>query len=201
MGRGFTPSLPFPVALSRRAVGDLQALGASCWLIFRSFLPLLASLGLSQCHFWHLLAPLSLSERIFVDFEKYSEPQNSPGTSKINEKPLVFLGFLLFPFFVQDDRKASKNDPRKPPRLPQTPSQILPKHSKMAPTRPKMAPRRLLALQDAPKARPRCAQDAPRLPKTRQDYPKKPPRPLQNSIFEGLGKVLGGFWDDFSKIL
>ena len=109
-GKGLPPSVGwvFPVASTRSAVGYLQALGASCWLIFRSFLPLLASLGLSQCHFWHLLAPLSLSERIFVDFERYSEPQNSPGTSKINEKPLVFLGFWLFLHFAQDGRKSSK---------------------------------------------------------------------------------------------
>ena len=100
-GKGSPPSLGwvFPVALSRRAVGDLQALGASCWLIFRSFLPLLASLGLSQCHFWHLLAPLSLSERIFVDFERYSEPQNSPGTSKINEKTQGFSRFFTISIF------------------------------------------------------------------------------------------------------
>ena len=168
------------MALSRTAVRYLQALGASCWLIFRSFLPLLASLGLSQCHFWHLLAPLSLSERIFVDFERYSEPQNSPGTSKINEKPMVFLGFLLFPFFVQDDRKAAKNDPRKPPRLPQTP----PKSSQNILKWHRRAPK---WLQDAfwhSRTHPRHAPDAP---KTRQDCPRHV-RTTQKS-FQDLSKI------------
>ena len=174
------------MALSRTAVRDLQALGASCWLIFRSFLPLLASLGLSQCHFWHLLAALSLSERIFVDFERFSKPQNLPRTSKINKKPLVFLGFLLFSCFAQDDRKSSKNAPRKLPRLPQTP----PKSSQNILKWHRRAPK---WLQDAFWHSRTPPRHAPGAPKTRQDCPrhvrttKKPPRPPQNSIFEGLG--------------
>ena len=88
---------------------------------------------------------------------------------------MVFLGFLLFPFFVQDDRKASKNDPRKPPRLPQTPLKIsqdglkwlqdVPKLPQDASETPSGIPGRT---QGTPQTRPRrakTAQDTSGLPK------------------------------------
>ena len=77
----------------RRPLGlTLGSLGASCCLIFRSLsvpVPLLAS-------FLTFLTSLSFSERICIDLLKFFELWNPPGTSKINENPLVFLGFSLF---------------------------------------------------------------------------------------------------------
>ena len=93
---------------------------------------------------------------------------------------MVFLGFLLFPFFVQDDRKASKNDPRKPPRLPQTP----PKSSQNI---LKWHRRARKWLQDAfwhSRTHPRHAPDAP---KTRQDCPRHV-RTTQKSL-QDLSKI------------
>ena len=46
------------------------------WFLSLGFL--WASLGLSQRHFWAFLTHLSLSKHIFIDFEKFSEPQNLP---------------------------------------------------------------------------------------------------------------------------
>ena len=64
----------------------LALLGASCWLIFRS----LSLTGLLLASF---LASLSLSYRVLIEFLQFSKPLTPPGTSKIHEKPLVFLCF------------------------------------------------------------------------------------------------------------
>ena len=76
---------------SMRVVPLWSLLGASCWLIFRwpdLSWPVLAS-------FWALL---NLSNPIFIDFLQFFEPPSPPRTWKINEKPLIFLGFSLFSY-------------------------------------------------------------------------------------------------------
>ena len=102
MGRPRHPKFGQVDVRSMRAVPLLDSLGASCWLIFRSLGltgPLLAAFAVSLSRSWHL----------FIDFFNIFDPPNAPGTSKINEKPLVFLGFLLFSHIAQADRKSAKN--------------------------------------------------------------------------------------------
>ena len=118
----------------------------------------------------------------------------------INEQPLVFLCFLLFSYIAQDSGKSFKNAPKMVPESLQESPKPFQDPSKTPQDSPKTPPRRLLTFQDAPKARSRRAQDAPRLPKTPQESPITPPRPLQSSFFERLGGPEMRFCIGFSKL-
>ena len=119
-----------------------------------------------SCLLGPFFTSLNLSKPIFIDLFLFFEPQSPPKTSKINEKPLVFIGFLLFSHFAQDARKSSKDTPKMlpgSPKTPQNPSKTLPRRLKMAPRYLQDAPK---TLQDAPKTHSRHARHALRLPKT-----------------------------------
>ena len=94
-------------------------------------------------------------------------------------------------------RKSSKNTAKRFPEGSQDipkPSQNLPKTPQ---DRPKTPPRRPRTCQDSPNARPKHPQDARRLPKTPPDSPKIALRPLQISIFDGLGSQQLRFFNSF----
>ena len=143
-----------------------------------------------------LLAPLNLSERTFIDFFGFSEPQSPSRTSKINEKPLVFLGFLLFSHIAQDGKKSYQKATESLPGNALT-CQIL---SKILPKRLKIVPRHL---QNAPPGLPDDPRHIPGRTKTTPDTAKLsniPARPLQSSIFERPGGRKLRFSLDFSKL-
>ena len=128
-----------------------------------------------------------------MDFYGFSEPQGVPGTSKINEKPKVFVCFLLLSHVALDNKKSTKN--------------VLKSFQGSFQDSPKSFQDQLKTHQDGPKTPPRRSLDAPRcIPgapgrtKTAPDTCKPtnmPHRPFQNSIFERPGgqnlKVLPKF--------
>ena len=115
-----------PVALPSMIFGAFGALLGASWallsVIFRSC-------SLSWPLLLSLLAPLSLSEPTFFDFFRFSKRQNPPGTLKINEKPLVFLVFLLFSQVAQNCKDPSKMCPKGSQEASKTP----PRDSQEAP--------------------------------------------------------------------
>ena len=127
-------------------------------------------------------------------------PSNLPETTKINEKPLVFLCFLLLSHIAQDGIKTSENTPRKLPRSLQDspkPLQDPPKTLQDGPkTPPRRSPDALKRSQGAFQTRPGRTRIAPDIPKPSNT----PPRPLQSSIFEGLGDPKLRFYLDFLKL-
>ena len=130
-----------------------------------------------------------------MDFFGFSEPQNPPGTSKINEKPLVFLGFSLFSHIAQDGRKSFENVPKMFPGRLQGSPRPFSDPPDMLQDGPKMAPGRALTLQDAPKKCPRRIHDTSRWPKADQCPFQTPTRPLPNTIFAYLrSQTWSAFW-------
>ena len=74
--------------------------------------------------------------------------------------------------------------------------QELPKTSQ---DNPKTSQRRTMTVSEAPKARPGHTHDVPRLPTTPQDFPKTGSKPLQISIFDGLGNQKLQFFNNCSN--
>ena len=95
--------------------------------------------------------------------------------------------------------KIAENRPKTFPKNSQKASKTPPNLPKISLRCPKMAPRRLQDAFDTPR-RTQCTPKTPprasRLPKTSPDSPKTAPRPLQISIFHGLGSQNLQFFND-----
>lgn len=197
LGRPSSQEISQIDARSIPPVSLLASLGASCCLIFRALslpLPFLILFFVSHSLSW----PLCF--QVLSIFQFFQTPE-SPGTSKINEKPKVFFGFLVFSRIAQDDRKSFENAPEMVTESLQDSPKPFPNPSKTLQDGPKTPPTRPLALQGARKARPSCAQDAPKLPQIPHESPKTPSRPFQSLIFDSLGNSKLQFFDDFSDYL
>ena len=94
----------------------------------------------------------------------------------------------MLPKWTLDAAKAS-----------QEPAKSLPRHSKMTSKRLQDARRHSQTHRKHAPDTPKMCQDCPGRHKTSQRLPQGPPRPLQSSIFDGLGNLKLQFFDYFPE--